>query len=98
MDLKGNPTSEMGHEMCRLAAFDDVQHATSGAELAARLAAGQLPPDLMSVYRAFMDRFGCRGMREIDIAAPRPYEDPAGFFDRLKQIHTDRNATMDVEQ
>ena len=98
MDLPGNPTSAMGHAMCQLAAFPEVRRTDSGASLARQLDAGQLSPAFTQAYRDYMARFGCRGMREIDIAAPRPYEDPARFFERLKQIDTGNNATTTVKQ
>ena len=98
MDLPGNPTSAMGYAMCQLAAFPEVRQAASGAALARELESGQLSPVLTQAYDDYLARFGCRCLREIDIAAPRPYEDPATFFDRLQQIDTDQNATTTVKQ
>lgn len=43
-----------------------------------------------------MDRFGCRTIREIDIATKRPYENLPAFFQQLKamDIQTDLLATV----
>ena len=98
MDLPGNPTSAMGLAMCQLAAFPEVRQAASGAALARELESGQVSPAFHQAYDDYLARFGCRCLHEIDIAAPRPYEDPATFFERLQQINTDQNATTTVKQ
>ncbi len=86
MDLEGNPTSEMGHLLYELASFDEVQEAADGEEFARKIETGGYSPELMDAYRTYLDRFGCRGIKEIDLATPRGYEDLPGFFDQLRAI------------
>lgn len=46
------------------------------AELAARYTARDLPPAVLSILDSFIDRYGFRGLAEIDLGRPRWVEDP----------------------
>lgn len=97
MDLKGNPTSEMGHAMLRLASMPEIQNTASGEEFCKKLEEdGVFSDNFMALYRDFMNRYGCRGMKEIDIASKRTSEDLAGLFQRLKEIDVAQNAIINV--
>ncbi|MGB0385564.1 MAG: PEP/pyruvate-binding domain-containing protein [Ardenticatenaceae bacterium] len=96
IDLNGNPTSEMGHLMFALTKFPAVQETTTGEEFARKLANKEFSAEFHKAYDDYMDRFGCRGIREIDIATERPYENVPGFFNQLKamDIHSDMLAKV----
>jgi rifampicin phosphotransferase len=99
MDLKGNPTSEMGHAMVRLASMPEIQTTASGEEFCRKLEEdGAFSDEFMEQYHDFLNRYGCRGMKEIDIASTRTSEDPAGLFRRLKEIDIEHNAIINVSQ
>jgi len=99
MDLDGNPTSEMGHAMVRLASFPEIQKTESGDDFVRKLnEEGSFSSEFLSAYGDFMHRFGCRGMKEIDIATPRTYEKETDFFNQLKQINTEKNAINNVTE
>jgi len=51
------------------------EHATAPG-LAADFLAGGLPPTAQRAVSAFLDKYGARGLGEIDIGRPRWYEDP----------------------
>ncbi len=91
IDLSGNPTSEMGHLMFELAKFAEVQETATGEEFAQKLENGEFSPEFQQAYDAYMDKFGGRGIREIDIATERAYENVPEFFNQLKamDIHSD---------
>ena len=91
IDLNGNPTSEMGHLMFELAKFAEVQETETGEEFAHKLENGEFSPEFQQAYDAYMDKFGCRGIREIDIATERAHENVPEFFNQLKamDIHSD---------
>ncbi|MEM7802612.1 MAG: PEP/pyruvate-binding domain-containing protein, partial [Chloroflexota bacterium] len=74
IDLNGNPTSEMGHLMFDLANYSEVQETATGEEFAAKLANGDVSTEFRRVFDHYMDKFGCRGIREIDIATERAHE------------------------
>lgn len=86
MDLQGNPTSEMGHRMYELASFPEVQSTADGEEFARKLESRGYSPELMDAYESYLDKFGCRGIKEIDVATPRCYEDLPAFFEQLRAI------------
>ena len=86
MDLEGHPTSEMGHRMYELASFPEIRSTLDGAEFARRIEAREYSPELSQAYDAYMEKFGCRGIKEIDIATPRCYEDLPAFFEQLRAI------------
>jgi pyruvate,water dikinase len=72
--LPGNVTVEMGLELARLARR--VPAAWTADELDARLARREAPADLQAAWDAWIERYGHRGPREIDPAAPRYREEP----------------------
>ena len=98
MDLKGNPTSEMGHAMVRLAGRPEIMDTPTPDEFCRKLSQGGFSEEFMSLYEDFMKRYGCRGMREIDFATPRTSEEPGVFFQKLKQIDPENNAIHRVQE
>ncbi len=96
MALNGNPTSEMGHLMFELAKFPEVQETETGEQFAQKLAHHAVSPEFQKAFDVYMSRFGCRTIREIDIATQRPYENLPAFFQQLKamDIHSDLLATV----
>jgi pyruvate,water dikinase len=91
IDLNGNPTSEMGHLMFELAKYPEVQETATGEEFADKLANGEFSAEFQQAFDHYMDKFGCRGIREIDIATERAHENVPAFFNQLKamDIHND---------
>ena len=98
MDLYGNPTSEMGHLLYEMASFNEIQETADGGEFARNIESGGYSSELMDAYRTYIDKFGCRGIKEIDIATPRGYEDLSGFFNQLRAIDVSNNAIKNVRQ
>ena len=98
MDLSGNPTSEMGHMMVKLASFPEIQEAESREEFAQKLEDSKFSGVFLDLYNEYIKRFGCRGMREIDVATPRTYENQAQLFATLKQIDIENNQIINVRQ
>jgi rifampicin phosphotransferase len=85
-----NPTSEMDlvlWQMTRTIRQDapSMQSMTglSAPELALRYKAGKLPTRLLSVMNHFLDKYGGRGLAEIDMGRPRWAEDPTYVFGTL---------------
>ncbi len=91
IDLIGNPTAEMGKLMFALAKFPEVQETATGEEFAQKLANREFSAEFLAAYDEYTERFGCRCIREIDIATERPYENVPAFFKQLKalDIHND---------
>jgi rifampicin phosphotransferase len=88
--LPNNPTTEMGLELWAVtkairadAASWQVFQANSPAELGARYLAGDLPAETLRLVRHFLDRYGGRGLAEIDMGRARWAEDPAQVFEML---------------
>ena len=98
MDLPGNPTAEMGRRMFELAASDELQATEDGDAFEAKIRARSYSADFMAAYDFYMDRFGCRGIKEIDIATPRAYEDLPAFFDQLRAIAVGNDAIAAAER
>lgn len=96
MDLNGNPTSEMGHLMLRLASFPEIQGTRTSDDFLKKLEEGTFSQEFASLYTEYLKRFGCRGVREIDVATPRTYEKQDELFHTLKQIDTENNQINSV--
>lgn len=97
MNLDGNPTAEMGHLMYELAAADELQATQSGAEFEDRINRRTYSAGFMAKYDAYMERFGCRGIKEIDIGTPRGYEHLPGFFQQISAIDVSNNTIHSTE-
>ena len=91
MDLLGNPTSEMGHMLYELASLDEIRDTANGEEFRRLIESEGYSTEVMEAYRAYINKFGCRGIKEIDMATPRCYEDLPRFFDQLEAIDTEND-------
>ena len=98
MDLDGNPTSEMGHSMVELAGRPEILDTETADEFCKRVAERSYSEEFLKLYENFLNRYGCRGMKEIDIATPRTSEQPEELFQRLKQIDPKNNAIHRVQE
>ena len=84
--LPGNKTTEMGEMMYALAASETIRRYDSAAAFTADLQAKRLPVKSLQMWDSFMAEFGMRCPGEIDVATPRPEEQPAQFFEQLKSM------------
>jgi pyruvate,water dikinase len=82
--LPNNVTVEMGLAMDRLAGFNDIVTCASGEQFAARLQARNFSAEFLQAWDGYMVQHGFRCPMEMDPATPRPYEQPALFFERLR--------------
>lgn len=89
--LPHNPTTEMDLELWGLvvrlqkdAASAAALHERTQAELAASYRAGTLPKALQEGLRGFLDRYGYRGVAEIDLGQPRWRDAPEHILGSLR--------------
>ncbi|HSG43910.1 MAG TPA: PEP/pyruvate-binding domain-containing protein, partial [Anaerolineales bacterium] len=81
-----NVTIEMGLVLYELSQFPDIQKIDSGQDFAQKLRSNQLSAEFMKKWQAFVDDYGFRGPKELDVATPRYYEKPDEVFDILKSM------------
>jgi phosphoenolpyruvate synthase/pyruvate phosphate dikinase len=86
ISLPGNKTAEMGELMYALASSAEISRCDSAADFLIALERGTLSPDFVRRWEHFMTEFGMRCPAEIDPATPRPSEQPALFFEQLKNM------------
>ncbi|WDV46786.1 PEP/pyruvate-binding domain-containing protein [Clostridiaceae bacterium M8S5] len=98
MDLEGNPTSAMGHHMYRLACYKEIIETKSSQEFIRNIKNRAYSSQLMRDYDSYMHAYGCRGFKEIDIAAPRTYENLEKFYKQLKSIRIEDNHLLHVKK
>lgn len=98
MDLKGNPTSEMGYKQVELASFPEFIAVNSFEEFSRKLNNRGFSAEFTGVYNEYMRLYGCRGIGEIDIASERTYENLERFYTILKQINISDNALIKVQE
>lgn len=102
--LPGNNTAVMGAAMVALAASETIKTHTSAETFVTHLEQRTLDPEFLQAWDQFMAEFGARCPREIDVATPRPYEQPALLFAQLKQMamafdnHEDAQAVFRAAQ
>lgn len=88
--LPHNPTTEMDLELFALSErFRGDEEASrllrgvAPSELSARYRRGDLPTSVLAPLREFLDRYGHRGVAEIDVGVARWGEDPTHIFGSL---------------
>lgn len=86
-----NPTAQMGRKMFELALFTEFQNTATEAEFVQRLACGGYSKVFVDAYTDYMERFGARGFKEIDVAVSRTAENPGAFFRQLKALSIKQN-------
>ena len=97
-DLSGNPTAEMGELQVRLASSEEFRACASAEEFMRKLEEGSFSEAFTTDYRTYLERFGFRGMGEIDIANPRAYENIPDIYRTLRQISVDNSAMDAIRQ
>jgi pyruvate,water dikinase len=90
--LPNNITIEMGLAMHRLASFRDIAACASGELFASRLKERAFSSEFLEAWETFMEAYGFRGPMEMDVAAPRFYEQPALFFEQLRTMAENTDA------
>ena len=90
--LPDNITIDMGLAMYRLAGFEEIAESASGQAFASKLRARAFSPEFLSAWDSFMEEYGFRGPMEMDVAAPRFYDQPALFFEQLRTMAEHTNA------
>ncbi len=90
-----NVTIEMGLLLYELSQFPDVQQTATAQEFVQKLDANQHSPEFMQKWQLFINDYGFRGPKELDVATPRYYEKPDEVFAILKTMegHHDPDLT-----
>jgi len=81
-----NVTIEMGLLLYELSQLPDIRQIGTAQEFVQKFDANQLSPEFMQKWQSFMDNYGFRGPKELDIATPRYYEKPREVFALLKTM------------
>ncbi|MGK0468803.1 PEP/pyruvate-binding domain-containing protein, partial [Clostridium sp.] len=97
MDLDGNPTGEMGHNLFELASHKEFVDTKSETEFLSKIENGSYSKDFMSMYQDYIKKFGSRVFMEIDVASKRVYEDPSLLYEKLTNINVDDNQIEGVK-
>lgn len=95
--LPNNITIEMGLSMYRLAGFGEITGCPTGEVFASRLRERSLSHEFLEAWDAFMEMYGFRAPMEMDPAAPRYYERPAEFFEQLKTMAENTDASSNPQ-
>ncbi len=98
MDLDGNPTSEMGHLLFKMACSDDFKMINSREEFIQKAKKRQFNMGFLKIYDDFIEKYAVRGFKEIDVASKRIYEDIGMLYDKLIQINTEENQILSVSE
>lgn len=98
IDMPGNPTSQMGYSLVRLASFPEVQTTESGKIFAQGIENRTFSNEFFDCFDEHMKKYGCRCICEIDTATARPYENLEDFFNQLKMINLEQNAMQNSKQ
>ncbi|WP_066499475.1 PEP/pyruvate-binding domain-containing protein [Abyssisolibacter fermentans] len=97
MDLDGNPTSQMGHLLFKLASYDEFQLTKSVDEFMTKIKERSYSKEFMNDYVEYLARFGARGFMEIDVASKRVYEDPTLLYEKLININVKDSQISNVK-
>lgn len=95
--LPENITLEMGLAMYQLAQFEEIKTCDSGKEFAATLKKRSFSEEFLSAYDLFMEEYGFRCPKEMDVATSRLYEQPAAFFEILQVMAENRDPALNPQ-
>jgi phosphohistidine swiveling domain-containing protein len=84
--LPHNVTTEMGLAIYSLSQQVDAQAFESLGTLEEQVRHRMLPDEFLARWDAFMERFGFRGPRELDLISPRYADDPMIVLRQMKQF------------
>lgn len=98
MDLKGNPTSAMGHLMYKLASEPCFVETASYEAFETNYTNQTYPKTFMDNLNTYLNTYAMRGFMEIDIAVERTYESMEKVFKALKEINVDTNQISNVKE
>lgn len=98
MDLSGNPTSAMGHLLYKMACYEEFKETDSRENFVTKCQSRQYSDAFMIDYDEFMEKYAVRGMKEIDVASKRVYEDVGLLYDKLVEINTEDNQINSVKE
>lgn len=84
--LPNNITTEMGLKMYRLSTFEEIRKSLSPEEFKKKLERKSFSKEFMDAWSGFMEKFGFRCPRELDIATPRYYEQHDMFYRQLRAM------------
>lgn len=97
MDLPTNPTSQMGYLMLKLASYDEFQQTISSEEFVNSVRKEKYSREFLMDLNHYMERYGSRCFKEIDIASLRTSENMEKFYDQLKHLNIDHNNMTSVK-
>ena len=89
MDIRGGGDElvlEMGLAMYRLTRLLPARAFSDPVALAERIAARDAPADFLAGWDDFLQRFGCRGPLEMDLANPKYGDDPQLLLGQLATV------------
>jgi pyruvate,water dikinase len=86
--LPQNVTIEMGLLFYELSQFPEILNTNTPIKFMQNLEQNKLSPEFLEKWKIFMDRFGFRHPKEIDVATPRYNERPKDVFNMMKTIST----------
>lgn len=98
MNLPNNPVAEMGQLMVDIASKPEFIATKSADDFAKQSETKAYSDDFMTLYNRYLTKFGCRGVKEIDIATPRMSENTSHIFNTLKQIDVENNAAVHMQK
>ena len=82
--LPHNVTVEMGLALSDLACYREIAECRNEDEFVTHLHAGSFSSEFKAAWENFMQLYGCRCPREVDIAVPRYSEAPGAVFRQLQ--------------
>ncbi len=95
---EGNVVVEMSVALSQLAGLLDAAQFDDLPRLADQLRQRALPAAFLEAWDRFIDRFGCRGPNEMDIASPRYRDDPLLALGPMRAIARGEGAPLQQAQ
>ena len=96
--LPQNVTIEMGLLFYELSQFPEILNTDTPNKFMQNLELKKISPEFLEKWKIFMDRFGFRHPKEIDIATPRYNERPKEVFNLMKTMSSTANSGINPIQ
>lgn len=84
--LPNNVTTQMGLSMYQLSLYEEINSSESFEMFKRGIEEKVFSPAFINAWEGFMEKYGFRCPKELDIATPRYYEQPEVFYHQLKSM------------
>lgn len=91
--LPHNITIEMGFAMYNLSTYREIEQCNSAKEFMEKLESNSFSKEFTNAWNSYIEHYGFRCPRELDLATLRPNENPVSTFEQIKGMSANKESS-----